>query len=77
MTNKHPGKCIYECKFCTTERFQSNFAIEFKAHLVNQHGDMFANVTAALTYITGIYEPQEEDTSMYIDVHIDQSDEEM
>ncbi|XP_044753806.1 zinc finger protein 845-like isoform X2 [Coccinella septempunctata] len=34
-TNKHPGKSIYECKFC--KGFQTNFFKEFKAHLLTLH----------------------------------------
>lgn len=36
-TNKHPGKSIYECKFCEEDRFQTNFFKEFKAHLLTLH----------------------------------------
>lgn len=57
-TNKHPGKYLYECKFCESEneRFRVNFAKEFKGHLINKHKDRFQTGTAAATYISGIYE---------------------
>lgn len=59
-TNKHPGKYLYECKFCESEecRFKSNFAKDFKGHLINQHKDTFQTGTAAASYVTGIYEAQ-------------------
>lgn len=63
-TKKHPGKCIYECKFCPNEPssvYQSNFAKEFKAHLITQHADMFGNgADDAATYIAGIYKIRDE-----------------
>lgn len=59
-TNKHPGKYLYECKFCENddERFKVNFAKEFKGHLINKHTDRFQTGSAAASYITGIYEAQ-------------------
>lgn len=59
-TNKHPDKYLYECKFCENvdERFKSNFAKDFKGHLINKHKDRFQSGTAAATYVTGIYEAQ-------------------
>ncbi|KAJ8969591.1 hypothetical protein NQ317_005125 [Molorchus minor] len=61
-TNKHPGKCIYACKFCAEDRFQSNFAKEFKAHLVTEHAKMFGTSTEAATYVAGIYDLQDDNT---------------
>lgn len=59
-TNKHPGKYIYECKFCENEqsRFQSNFAKDFKAHLISKHRDRFKMGTAVASYVSGIYDAQ-------------------
>ncbi|KAG5898222.1 hypothetical protein JTB14_005599 [Gonioctena quinquepunctata] len=60
-TNKHPGKCIYECKFCSGQ-FYTNFAKEFKAHLVTKHSEVFGNGTEAATYVAGIYDVQDDST---------------
>ncbi|KAJ8917674.1 hypothetical protein NQ315_005121 [Exocentrus adspersus] len=64
-TNKHPGKCIYECKFCPQDPFQGNFAKDFKTHLMTSHPEMFGNGTEAATYVAGIYELQDDNT--YLD----------
>ncbi|CAH1183832.1 unnamed protein product [Phaedon cochleariae] len=66
-TNKHPGKCIYECKFCAgddadTTPFQTNFAKDFKAHLVMRHQETFGNGAEAATYVAGIYDVQDDST---------------
>lgn len=73
-TNKHPGKCIYECKFCdddtpeSEQRFQTNFAKDFKAHLVGRHSDTFQSGAAAATYVSGIYEAQHDSTNVAEDL---------
>lgn len=55
-TSKHPGRCLYECKFCDKDHYQSNYAKDFRYHLQKNHPDVF-NTGAELTaYITGIYE---------------------
>ncbi|KAF7288099.1 hypothetical protein GWI33_000152 [Rhynchophorus ferrugineus] len=62
-TTKHPGKCIYECKFCTkSPPFETNFAKDFKNHLLLEHEKMFSNSKDAASYIVGIYEAQEDTT---------------
>ncbi|XP_030759119.1 uncharacterized protein LOC115884621 [Sitophilus oryzae] len=67
-TTKHPGKSIYECKFCIqSPAFEANFAKDFKKHLLLEHHDTFANNKDAASYIVGIYEEQE-DTSYFIDI---------
>ncbi|KAL3269728.1 hypothetical protein HHI36_008788, partial [Cryptolaemus montrouzieri] len=38
-TNKHPGKSIYECKFCMEKPFRTNLFMEFKAHLLTLHSE--------------------------------------
>ncbi|KAK4875516.1 hypothetical protein RN001_011938 [Aquatica leii] len=63
-TNKHPGKCIYECKFCQTDNFESNFAKEFRIHLVEKHPETFVSGREAATYIAGIYEACHDGTSV-------------
>ncbi|KAF5307075.1 hypothetical protein FQR65_LT07134 [Abscondita terminalis] len=55
-TNKHAGKCIYECKFCQTENFETNFAKEFRVHLLEKHPEIFVSGREAATYVAGIYE---------------------
>ncbi|KRT78394.1 zinc finger protein, partial [Oryctes borbonicus] len=70
-TNKHPGKCIYECKFCSGN-FQSNFAKDFKVHLVTEHSDMFQTGSEAATYVAGIYEASDDPT--FIDAGTDLRD---
>ncbi|KAH0810320.1 hypothetical protein GEV33_012471 [Tenebrio molitor] len=62
QTNKHRGKCIYECKFCTDSTFQSNFAKEFKAHLVTQHPEIFKTGREAASFVAGIYDGQDDCT---------------
>ncbi|XP_063922310.1 gastrula zinc finger protein xFG20-1-like [Zophobas morio] len=62
LTNKHPGKCIYECKFCENSAFQSNFAKEFKVHLVGQHPQIFKTGREATSFIAGIYDVQDDRT---------------
>ncbi|KAJ8968054.1 hypothetical protein NQ314_002493 [Rhamnusium bicolor] len=74
-TNKHPGKCIYECKFCTEDHFQSNFAKEFKAHLITRHSEMFGNGAEAATYVAGIYDVQDDSTYVDDTADIDQTHE--
>ncbi|XP_065077281.1 uncharacterized protein LOC135700639 [Ochlerotatus camptorhynchus] len=39
-TSKHKGKCLYECKYCSTEEedtFKSNFSKDYRAHLLGHH----------------------------------------
>nr|XP_022917746.1 zinc finger protein 62 [Onthophagus taurus] len=62
-TNKHPGKYIYECKFCSANNFQGNFAKEFRVHLVTAHPDVFKTGTEAVSYVTGIYKGGEDITT--------------
>ncbi|CAH0555590.1 unnamed protein product [Brassicogethes aeneus] len=76
-TNKHPGKCIYECKFCNGDRFHSNFAKEFKVHLVSQHPALFGGGTRAASYVAGIYD-LEGDSNVLNDaavINVDDPDE--
>lgn len=63
VTSIHPGKFIYECKFCNSveeERFKCNFAKEFKVHLVTSHPDEFGSSGDAATFIAGIYESSDD-----------------
>nr|CAD7590503.1 unnamed protein product [Timema genevievae] len=57
-TNRHPGKKLYECKFCdeSSTRFSTNLAKQFRAHLVSVHEAMFHTPSVASTYIAGIYD---------------------
>lgn len=64
LTNKHRGKCIYECKFCIESSFQSNFAKEFKGHLISQHPEMFKTGKEAATFVAGIYDVQDDCTEL-------------
>lgn len=60
-TNKHPGKFIYECKFCDgPQEYATNFAKDFKIHLVTEHGDQFGSSKIAASYIMGIYNAEED-----------------
>ncbi|CAG9864872.1 unnamed protein product [Phyllotreta striolata] len=70
-TNKHVGKYLYECRFCEelASPFQTNFAKEFKAHLVTEHSDMFANNTDATSYIAGIYDGQDDTKHVFVEQH--------
>ncbi|XP_060528624.1 zinc finger protein 729-like [Cylas formicarius] len=62
-TTKHPGKSVYECKFCVGgSQFQVNFAKEFKNHLMVSHSEVFGNGKDAASYIAGIYKAQEDST---------------
>nr|XP_023016267.1 zinc finger protein 252 [Leptinotarsa decemlineata] len=65
-TNKHPGKSIYECKFCNGEegQFQTNFAKEFKVHLITNHSETFGDGAEAATYVAGIYDVQDDSTHL-------------
>ncbi|VEN60970.1 unnamed protein product [Callosobruchus maculatus] len=65
ITTKHIGKSVYECKLCTSEveeKFQSNVAKDFRAHLLTRHSDMFANSVEAINYVAGLYNVQDEAT---------------
>ncbi|XP_017779362.1 PREDICTED: zinc finger protein 99-like isoform X2 [Nicrophorus vespilloides] len=54
-TNKHPGRCMYECKFCEgSKHYKTNLARDFKVHLMMVHGDDFPTQNDASNYITGI-----------------------
>ncbi|KAK5644831.1 hypothetical protein RI129_006131 [Pyrocoelia pectoralis] len=66
LTNKHPGKSIYECKFCRSDSFETNFAKDFKIHLLTEHPDTFVSGKEAATYIAGIYEAANDGTSVQI-----------
>ncbi|GLH06264.1 Uncharacterized protein GBIM_11756, partial [Gryllus bimaculatus] len=56
-TSKHPGKKMYECKFCEGEgQFATNQAKELRAHLVTRHPEQFAQPTLAASYVAGIYD---------------------
>ncbi|CAH1122228.1 unnamed protein product [Ceutorhynchus assimilis] len=64
-TTKHSGKCIYECKFCeASQRFQTNVAKEFKAHLILTHEGDFGSSNDAASYISGIYEAENDETNL-------------
>lgn len=71
MTNKHWGKCIYECKFCEESPFQSNFAKEFKTHLVTHHPQIFKTGREATSFVAGIYDGQDDYTEFPSDDIID------
>ncbi|XP_056634937.1 zinc finger protein 585B [Diorhabda sublineata] len=68
-TNKHIGKFLYECKFCTegSIHFQSNFAKDFKVHLVTEHAQMFDNSNEATSYIAGIYDVHNDIVQVFIE----------
>ncbi|XP_045473256.1 zinc finger protein 26-like isoform X2 [Harmonia axyridis] len=57
-TNKHPGKSIYECKFCKGDRFQTNFFKEFKAHLLTLHPNEMDKGDKIKT--SGVYEARKD-----------------
>lgn len=57
-TNLHPGKTIYECDVCqedNPEPFQTNFAKELRAHLLEVHSDAFPTPNHANDYAVGIF----------------------
>lgn len=57
-TNLHPGKTIYECDVCqedNPEPFQTNFAKELRAHLLDVHSDAFPTPNHANDYVVGIF----------------------
>lgn len=60
QTNKHLGKCIFECKFCANPPFQTNFAKDFKAHLNTEHPETFQSGKEAASYVAGIYNMEED-----------------
>lgn len=51
-TKKHSGKSIYECKLCN---FSSNFAKDFKAHMVTDHENRMENPNST-SLVAGLYE---------------------
>lgn len=51
-TKKHPGKSIYECKLCN---FSSNFAKDFKAHMIVNHDSRMENANST-SLVAGLYE---------------------
>ncbi|XP_017891859.1 zinc finger protein 845-like [Ceratina calcarata] len=58
-TSLHPGKTIYECDVCRPDnqnRFQTNFAKELRAHLMEAHSDLFPTPGHAYGYVFGIFE---------------------
>ncbi|XP_050304904.1 chromosome alignment-maintaining phosphoprotein 1 [Anthonomus grandis grandis] len=62
-TGKHPGKSVYECKFCKSRHnYETNNGAEFKKHLILHHREDFGSNNTAATYITGIYEANEDST---------------
>ncbi|GLV34304.1 uncharacterized protein CBL_00234 [Carabus blaptoides fortunei] len=64
LTTKHPGKSVYECKFCDEpDHFATNLAKDFRTHLVKHHQDSFVSMKEAASYIVGIY-VSEEDSKM-------------
>jgi len=67
-TTKHPGKSVYECRFCKpAKNYHTNHAKEFRNHLIVHHEEEFGNGKDPTTYIAGIYEAQEDSTCL-IDV---------
>ncbi|CAG9834172.1 unnamed protein product [Diabrotica balteata] len=71
LTNKHAGKFIYECRFCTevsSKPFQSNFAKEFRVHLITKHQEMFSNNTEVTSYIAGIYDVQDDNIQCFLEI---------
>ncbi|XP_025836127.1 zinc finger protein 845 isoform X2 [Agrilus planipennis] len=63
-TTKHAGKYIYECRFCNI--FQTNFAKDYKVHLVSAHSDKFVSTNEAITYIAGIYQSENDTSSFHV-----------
>lgn len=62
-TTKHPGQSLYECRFCQrAPPFRTNVARLFKAHLVASHAPHFGNSALAASYVSGLYEAQEDTT---------------
>ncbi|KAJ9598600.1 hypothetical protein L9F63_010729, partial [Diploptera punctata] len=60
-TNKHPGKMLYECRFCEpTNAFKSNLAKDFRAHLITTHPDHFGSAMQAASYVAGIYDANDD-----------------
>ncbi|KAE8736618.1 hypothetical protein FOCC_FOCC017927 [Frankliniella occidentalis] len=64
-TNKHPGKCLYECRFCSESSdagggdggvFATNAAADFRSHLARAHAGQFRTLSAAASYVAGIYD---------------------
>ncbi|PSN51885.1 hypothetical protein C0J52_11604 [Blattella germanica] len=65
-TSKHPGKQLYECRFCDSmDAFKTNLAKDFRAHLVTSHPDHFGSAMLAASYVAGIYDANED--PKYID----------
>ncbi|KAH1003323.1 hypothetical protein HUJ05_011250 [Dendroctonus ponderosae] len=72
-TSKHPGKCVYECRFCEgAPPFQTNVAKLFNVHLTCIHADQFSDGPKAASYISGIYEAQEDNTIL---MEVDNADD--
>jgi len=60
-TSKHPGKHLYECRFCEPrDVFKSNLARDFRAHLITKHPNHFGSVLLAASYVAGIYDATED-----------------
>ncbi|KDR13417.1 hypothetical protein L798_12492 [Zootermopsis nevadensis] len=60
-TSKHPGKHLYECRFCETgDAFKSNLARDFRAHLVTAHPHHFGSALLAASYVAGIYDANDD-----------------
>jgi len=60
-TSKHPGKHLYECRFCEPgDVFKSNLARDFRAHLITKHPNHFGSVLLAASYVAGIYDASED-----------------
>lgn len=51
-TSAHVNKFIYECEFCSQETFSTNYAKEFKIHLLQNHSDTFPDKKLIMTYVT-------------------------
>lgn len=56
QTNKHPGKSMYECRFCGS--FATNLATDFRGHLAREHGDVFRSAASAASFVAGIYDKE-------------------
>ncbi|XP_053975655.1 zinc finger protein 624 [Hylaeus volcanicus] len=58
-TGLHPGKTIYECDVChekNLDPYRTNFTKELRAHLLENHRDVFPTPGHAIDWIQGIFQ---------------------
>lgn len=55
---------MYECKFCEEEPYETNFAKEFKVHLITEHPETFVFETEAVSFIAGLYQAPTDDAAV-------------